>query len=191
MSLFPLSFGGGSGFVSRCMPCTPVQTPVQNTCLQTMKVFKLLIKIFFLATVILTAMAASLTKPTPFESIAFRFCRHGVHKYQWLAPLLNTIYAAKMSDTKYQALFTNNTKTELKADAVNQIDKWIIGEVQLKCVHAASANETRTMKDLMKKENSPLIALYSTGDFERVDDSSDLADFFLSLLQPWKSTWLN
>ena len=52
MSLFPPSLGGGSGFVSRCvnmqcdctygntydacpycMPCTPVQTPVPNTCL--------------------------------------------------------------------------------------------------------------------------------------------------------------
>ena len=143
-----------------------------------MKVFKLLIKIFFLATAILIAMVSSLTNPTPFESIAFWFCRHGVPRYGWLAPLLNTIYAVKMLDLKYQALFTNNTKTELKADAVNQIDKCIIGEMQLKCVYAAGANKTRTMKDLMKKENSPLIELYSTGDFERVDDSSDLANFF-------------
>ena len=62
MSLLPPSFGGGSGFVS-CVGTrhvthyTPEQSvhSVINTQLQNMKVFKLLVKVFFLATVITTA----------------------------------------------------------------------------------------------------------------------------------------
>ena len=68
MSFLPQSLGGGGGFVCRCIcnftRCTPVQrvishcTPVQSvtdTRIQTMKVFKLLIKLFFLATIITMA----------------------------------------------------------------------------------------------------------------------------------------
>lgn len=66
--------------------------------------------------------------------------------FAWLMSVLNNLYGMKMPVAKYEALFTNNTKMELKADFLDQLDKWILSEVQQTSDHGASSNETKNSR---------------------------------------------
>ena len=90
MSLLPPSFRGGGGFVCvdtlRVTHCTPVQSVI-DTQLRNMKVFKLLVKIFFLATVVTTVkMSGGFTNnnnTVMYDIIAFCWRKHPVHSRTW------------------------------------------------------------------------------------------------------------
>ena len=139
-----------------------------------MRVFKLLIKILFLATII--AMA-SLNSGTRFNGIVFCFRKHALPGYHWFDSLLNTFYAKQMAAAKYNSLFTTNKETELKAEALTLLDDWILDEVQMMCDHGAGSVEARTMKDLVRMDKSSLYGLYINGEFERFDEIDNLINY--------------
>ena len=82
-----------------------------------------------------------------------------------------------MAAAKYDSLFTTNTKTELKADALTLLNDWILDEVQMACDHGAGSAEARTMKDLVRMDKSSLSGLYVNGEFERFDELNNLIDY--------------
>ena len=65
-----------------------------------------------------------------------------------------------MPVVKYENLFISNVKTELKVDALAQIDKWILDEVQMVFGHGTDPDKARAMEELLKMEKSPLTGLY-------------------------------
>ena len=152
MCLLPPSFGGSGGFVSRVgtqrvTHCTPVQRvqSVIDTQLQTMKVFKLLVKIFFLETVITTAtMSGRITNNNvKYNSLVFCLQKHPINSNGNIIPT-----------PKYKNLFTTNAKIEVKAIVLTLIDEWILNEVQMACDHGAGSSKARAMKGLVKMDKS-------------------------------------
>ena len=139
-----------------------------------MKVFELLIKIFFLAAII---PIASLRNNAKFDCIVFCFRKYAIPVYHWRSSLLNRFYGKKMSTPKYENLFTSNTKTELKANVLTLINKWILDEAQMESDHGAGSAKARATKELLKMEKSPLSGLYIGGDYEQIEDNDGLIDY--------------
>ena len=116
MSLLPPSLGGGSGFVSHSICKITHSAPVQSvidTRIQTMKVFRLLIKLFFLATIM--PMAPFLNNNTTFDGIVVYFWKHAIPTYRWFNDLLNIHYGKQMPTAKYDNLFTTNAKNQTES----------------------------------------------------------------------------
>lgn len=82
-----------------------------------------------------------------------------------------------MAATEYKGIFTDNTKTALKADTINLIKRWFFNHIQKEMMnHAAASVETQAMKTLLKTESSKIVAMWITSDYERVDNRNDLKD---------------
>ena len=112
--LLPPSFVGGGGFISsfdtqRVTHCTPVQSihNVINTQLQNMKVFKVLVKIYLLATVITkVTMSGGITnKNVMYDSIVFCLQKHPVHYRIFWEKQKLTILIGKLMPLKIGLLF--------------------------------------------------------------------------------------
>ena len=99
-----------------------------------MNVFKLLINIFFLETVITTTIVA-LHQNVNFDSILFHFWTHPVNLMNWFHNLLNTFDGKMMPAARYESLFTTNAKDTLKSDALNVLDEWTLYEAQMVSDH--------------------------------------------------------
>ena len=114
---------------------------------------------------------------TTFDGIAFCFKKYFLPAYPWLSNVLNIFYGKQMPAAKYNSLFTDNTKTDLKANVLMLIDEWILDEVQMACDHGAGSGEARAMKDLVKMDRSPLCGIYSNGDYANFDNKDDLINY--------------
>lgn len=60
--------------------------------------------------------------------------------------------------------------------ALNLLNEWMLNEVQIVSNIRAASDGTRKIKDSLKKENSQLVVMYRTGDWERLDTTDDLKE---------------
>ena len=164
-----MSLGGGSGIIfctHRAPYCAPNTQCVVDTQMQTMKVFKLVNKIFYLTTIITIKMVsgevAKLGNNINFDSSSIS---RNILLIQWVG---YTTYLTPSMVKQYPQISVKISspiilRDTLKADALDPFDKWIIEQGQMVSDHGAGSAEARAMKNLLKKEKSQLV-MCETGD---------------------------
>ena len=65
----------------------------------------------------------------------------------------------------------------MKADNIDIINNYLIVNAQIKSDHVTASPESQAMKDLLKKAMTKNISLWTTGDYEQINDRSDLSDY--------------
>ena len=131
----------------------------------------------------MVAATDTLSNGIAYDGIVLRFCKHLVNN--WITDLLNPIYGQKMPVDKHNSLYTNSSKRVLKADVMDLINNWFLAHAQAKSKNTSVSPGTTNLKILLKKDNSFLMVLYGTVDWERLDTAEDLK-LCINTFEKWK-----
>ena len=126
----------------------------------------------------MVANLVNLDKVTAFETIAFRFSDHTVKEHDWLPDLLNRRYAVRMPSTEFDKLFADPAaKGELKDNALEIAIEWYHQYIVTQAGKGGVARSRNTHKDNIKKatKDAPTVFRLKTGDFEKIENTEDLA----------------